>query len=278
MSVPFRTVFGVDFSGARLAGKTAWVAELGVRDRVVRSLASLEALAGDPSRERAHGWLVGKVLSSERALFGIDAPFGLPVELFREGAAWAEQLHEVARFPDAREMGRSYSKQALARFGVMHVRRETDKREKTPFDCYHYRIAYQTFHAMRDVLTPLARDAKTAVVPFQYARLAKATRVVVEACPSSTLLHVGAPRRGYKEPGGRDVSDARVAVRKRILSLVAPHAKLSRSQRATVLEDPGGDALDAVLAAVGALRGWMRADHVALARDPRVTREGWVFA
>ena len=43
--------------------------------------------------------------------------------------------------------------------GAKHIRRLTDIEERAPFDPYHYRIIYQTFHGMRDVLAPLTDAA-----------------------------------------------------------------------------------------------------------------------
>src|SRR3712207_9335349 len=91
----------------------------------------------------------------------------------------------------------------------MHIRRETDHLAKAPFDPYHYRIIYQTFHAMRDVAGPLSRVRETAVLPFQYRRLARAERVVVETCPSSTLKRLGPPHQKYKQPAGGPLTPPR---------------------------------------------------------------------
>ena len=43
------------------------------------------------------------------------------------------------------------------------------------------------------------------------------------------------------------------------------------------MRNGGGDALDAVLAAVGARHAWHAADHRAVARHPRYPREGMLF-
>jgi hypothetical protein len=51
---PFPHIFGVDFSGAKLAGQNTWIAHVelapGRRPRV-RDLQSLESLCGSPDRE-----------------------------------------------------------------------------------------------------------------------------------------------------------------------------------------------------------------------------------
>lgn len=52
-----------------------------------KGAASNEARAGRMRSRRAD-----LVLGSERALWGFDFPFGLPVELFPEGVGWREQF------------------------------------------------------------------------------------------------------------------------------------------------------------------------------------------
>ena len=51
---------------------------------------------------------------------------------------------------------------------------------------------------MRAVLGPLRRDKGTAILPFQYRRLRSASRVLVEACPASTLRLLGLPNQNRK--------------------------------------------------------------------------------
>jgi Protein of unknown function (DUF429) len=276
----FETVLGVDFSGARLAGKTAWMSEISVdRDRLtLRSLANLETRSKSAERGHVMRWLVGAIGDSKHALWGIDAPFGLPVELFGKRQNWRAQLDFVSTWKgDAITWGRHLAQRSLAEFGVMHVRRETDRVMRTPFDCYHYRIVHQTFHAMRDVLLPLTHQRTTAVIPFDYARLEGAERVVIEACPSSTLLRLGLPRRGYKQPEGGKITPDRRKVRKRILEELSRHVTLEASHVQVMVNDPGGDAMDSVLAAVGAFESFANTDHTTLANDRRAVREGWVF-
>jgi hypothetical protein len=148
---------------------------------------------------------------------------------------------------------------------------------KTPFDCYHYRIVYQMFHGMRDVLGPLMKTRGTAILPFQYRRLARARRVVVEACPGSTLKRWGVAHQRYKQPAGGPLTLMRRKTRRVILDAVARHVELDGSHRRLIMRDPGGDALDAVIAAAGAYQAWHSADHPAIARDPRHPREGYLY-
>ena len=111
----------------------------------------------------------------------------------RIGGRRADIEEERARFgQDASQFGRWLLGEAKKLGGKNHIRRQTDSEAKTPFDCYHYRIIYQTFHGMRDVLRPLSIDPTTCILPFQYDRLPTAERAVIEACPSTTLTSCSA--------------------------------------------------------------------------------------
>jgi hypothetical protein len=195
------------------------------------------------------------------------------------GEDWSEHLRFVSNWKgDAPEFGRWCIGQAKALKREMHIRRTTDTEVKTPFDCYHYRIVYQTFHGMRDVLAPLQGDATVAVLPFQYERLASAKRVVVEACPSSTLKRLALPFRNYKEPAASRISAGKRRTRLAILAGLEQFIAIDPASRKVLLSNPGGDALDAVIAAVGAHQSVTTADHDAIRRHPRYTREGFVYA
>src|SRR5439155_21169372 len=97
-------------------------------------------------------------------------------------------------------------------------RRLSDTETKTPFDCYHYRIIFQTFHGMRDILGPLRRDPATAVLPFHYRRLPAARRVLVESCPASVLQLPGRPPHNYKQPVPGPLGRKRLLTRPALLA------------------------------------------------------------
>src|ERR671936_97626 len=252
----FSTVYGVDFSGARLGGRTTWIARAALRGRGARrrlhllELTSLERLCGSAEREAALAHLVQLIRESRDALWAIDAPFGLPVEVLDEGMSWAEFLAFVRRWErDGYDLGLWALDRAKRRGGPMHIYRATDLAAKAPFDPYHYRIIYQTFHAMRDVVAPLTRVRETAVLPFQYRRLPTARRVLVEACPSSTLKRLGLPHQNYKQPSGGPLTATNRRTRRAILAGLKPFVEIAPAHRRRIARDPGGDALDAVIAA-----------------------------
>ena len=278
------SVYGVDFSGAERAGETTWVARLAPAGRAGRSLRLVELqrlsrLCGSAKRTEALAALVRMVAGSERALWAINFPFGFPVEVMAAGCRWAGQFDFLADWgEDAYGSGVECLRRGLALGGPGHIRRLTDREEQTPFDAYHYRIIYQTFYGMRDVLGPLRLLRRTAILPFHYRRLPRALRVVVEACPASTLKRLGLPHQNYKQPLGGRLSHKRRMTRRAILDGLAGLVRIGDAFRLRIMRDGGADALDAVLSGVGAGRCWREYDHAAVGRHPRYSREGRHYA
>lgn len=273
-------VFGVDFSGAKLAGLNIWIARLviGKGKPALASLDRLGTLAGSMERERALGHLVQMIRDSNNALWGIDFPFALPIELVDAGWGLSDQLEWVARHNGtAYTFGHECLDRARRVGDKLHLRRDTDKETKTPFDCYHYRIICQTFHGMRDVLRPLHHGSATAIVPFDALR-EDTRRAVVEACPGSTLKRWRAPHNNYKQPAGGPLEAKRIRNRKLILEQVRSRITISDAQIRVIQRNPGGDALDAVLAGIGVWESWRNTDFTSLACHPRYPREGRIFA
>jgi hypothetical protein len=281
--VVFETICGVDFSGAKQAGRNIWVARVERNGRRrpsyrLAELTCLERLCGTAERGLALAHLVERIATSDGALWALDFPFGLPVELMEAGAPWPRQLEFLGLWgDDAYAAGIECVRRARELGGPMHIRRLTDGEAKSPFDCYHYRIIYQTFFGMRDVLGPLSRLRDTAILPFQYGRLATARRALVEACPSSTLKRLGLPHQNYKQPQGGPLTLKRRRTRRALIEGLAHHVFLGDGHRRVMMRNAGGDALDAVVAAVGAGQAWRVADHAAIARHSRYPREGRLY-
>lgn len=247
------TVIGIDYSGAAQSGKTAWLAHCEVMaDKTLRLVAldPLERLAESPFRDDVNAYLVARMLAADKTLVGADFPFSLPLAL--DLGDWKSQLDHVADFQgDAKQYGRMLVKRTEnITGGQKHIRRQTDRDSATPFDCYHYRIIYQTFHGMRDVLRPLSIANAIRVIPFQDV-LPGTDVVVAEACPSSTLKRLGLPHQNYKQSGNRAPEEKHLVNRRRILSGIRGKIMVSQHRRGVILKNPGGDALDSVLAAVG---------------------------
>jgi hypothetical protein len=280
----FSVVFGVDFSGAKRAGRTTWIARLdpdtsgaGAPFTLV-ALDRLDRLAGTAERQPALARLVRLIAESSDALWALDFPFGLPLELFPPRSRWPRQLALVREYAeDDYGLGLECVRRARSLGARMHIRRQTDVDARAPFDPYHYRIIYQTFYGMHDVLAPFWRDPGTAVLPFQYQGLHVADRALVEACPASTLKRLGLPHQNYKQPAGGPLTRRRRLTRRVILDGIAARTNIDARARRVMMRDPGGDAIDAVLAALGAAQAFATVDHSAIARHRRYPREGHLY-
>ena len=128
----FGTVFGVDFSGAKRAGRNTWLARLeptgwiSPAHRLV-GLSSLERLAGTDERGPSLAHLVERVARSEDALWALDFPFGLPVEVLDPGSTWPGQFALLRAWgDDAYGLGLECVRRAQALGGPNHIRRLTD--------------------------------------------------------------------------------------------------------------------------------------------------------
>jgi hypothetical protein len=201
------------------------------------------------------------------------------LEVLPPAATWRAPHRLVREWAhDGYGMGVECVRRAVAAGHPMHVRRLTDAEARAPFDPYHYRIIWQTFHGLRDVLLPLLGDAETAVLPFQHRRLtAGARRALVETCPASTLRRWGLPHRLYKRPEGGALGRRRAAVRRAIVASLGARVAMAAADVRRLMRDPGGDALDAVIAGAGAWEAVRAKDHAALARHPRYGREGHLY-
>ncbi|MEL6896482.1 MAG: DUF429 domain-containing protein, partial [Planctomycetota bacterium] len=247
-------------------------------------LAPLERAAGDARRDTVMRWLVSQITAPESGpvLWAMDFPFSFPTDLGL--GSWDEQLRWIAdsenpNVSDAKTCGRYLVDRCRERSGTGHVKRETDRISKTPFDSHHYRIIYQTFHGMRDVLGPLRQKSPgVCVLPFDYQRLNNQTRVVVvESCPSSTLKRFGLPHHRYKSSGGKTPTPQHRQTRQTILRHVTQHVSFSQHRRGVMMKNPGGDALDAVLAGYGAWSAMHAVDHRSIQKGP-MHSEGYVYA
>lgn len=293
-----RRVFGVDFSAALDAGSHIWLCRGhpgadGVR---IESVDPIDVLPGGATdRDEALRALVQKIVESPRSAWGFDFSFGLPLPVATsfglDGAAPALSalLEAVAGCADAEE----FRQRCVDVADGAELRRRTDDEAATPFSPYNLRIFKQTFHGMTNVLRPLRGRGEIAVLPFD--RLPEATGsaakrlpfhhaasgraphiYLLEVCPASVLTALQFPSQGYKG-AGEENRQRRQELLLRLVDdgLVRP---AGRDLRNRIIGNENGDALDAVLAAVGAWRGYRGVDHTALRADPVYAAEGFVYA
>ena len=263
-----RRVIGVDFSGARQAGDHIWIAtgtQTGGRLSLESCRPARELPGGGRDRQSALAALRTFLASERRAAAGLDFPFSLPAPLIQE-TRWEDFLRAFpGRYADAETLRAACRVAAEGR----ELKRRTDRAAKVPFSAYNLRLYRQTHAGIAELLLPLVESDAARVVPMQAPASGKA--LLAEICPASLLKRLDV-YRSYKGRGGtlRDVRRALLKTLKDNGLVNEPDKSLA--QRA--IEDPGGDALDAVLAAVAAAN-LPRLRHAA--RDPVERIEGRVY-
>ena len=256
-----RTIYGVDFSGARLAGEKIWLARAQIREGglVVEQLWRADELPDSGiGRDQALAALMRTLGEAGEAVAGLDFPFALAAQSLGE-LDYAQFLAATADFPDADAF----------RAAFPDARRETDILAKTPFSPLNLRLYRQTFHGMRDVLRPLA-ERGARVLPMMSADTHALW--LIEICPASTLKK----ERLYLSYKGK--SEAQRANREIILREIKARfgVETSDAMDERMLNDTEGDALDAVLAALGTARALRNLESL-LPRNEVEQREGRVY-
>ena len=264
-----RIVYGIDFSGARDAGRRIWVAcgiIEGVELFVTECFRAKDLSGSGEDRERSHRALRGFINKQKNSIFGMDFPFGLPKTLVKEGS-WEEW---VLAFQDRYTSPEQFRGSCTSTSGGKELKRLTDVERKTPFSPYNLRLYRQTFFGIKDVLGPLIRDSAVSILPMQKPVSGKAW--VIEVCPASTLKkeRLSSP---YKGGGGKKRS-----AREKILRCMQNTGilKIQKSAlRSTIIDDRGGDALDSVIAAFAAFRALR--GGLTFEKNSPYALEGWVY-
>lgn len=241
-----RRVIGVDFSGARQAGDHIWIA-VGTQVRGCLMLEDCFPARELPGGERDRGPALAALRTflagEKRAAAGLDFPFSLPMPLIEE-TRWEAFLRAFPRrFPDAETLRETCRSSA----GGREFKRRTDIAARVPFSAYNLRLYRQTYAGIAEVLLPLVESDVARVVPMQAPRPGKV--LLAETCPASLLkrLDLYAP---YKGRGGT-LRDARNFLIKNFKKNDLLNLS-DKSLEEKIIEDRGGDALDAMLAAVAA--------------------------
>ncbi len=241
-----RRLYGVDFSGAAQAGTAIWIAggrTSGGRVHIESCTRGDHLPGSGAARETCLAALAHFIAGERAAVFGCDFPFALPGGLMTADD-WTQY---VLRFPRRYADADSFRADCRSRTGGKEPKRATDVAARTPWAAFNLKLYRQTYHGLAGLLHPLVRAGTAAVLPMQAPAAGKPW--LVETCPASILKREGlyAP---YKK-------DAPRAARQCIVEGLIERGRLAPLPRAihrTVLENAGGDALDSVIAAIGAHR------------------------
>lgn len=264
---------GIDFSGARDAGRKCFIAEIDreangacclisiraghrqVGSEVLRDvfLESLVEWLGQRSDAYAEDVAAGQDTRGYLVV-GLDFPFGVLREMM-DGLAWFAWAKSFAmRYEDADDFQKDYHQRGLAsQAGMKEPRRVCDAYAKTPFAPANRWMYKQTYHGIRDLLVPLASRG-ASVAPMM--SIDKKTRLVLlETCPASSLKwlgdQIGQQNLATHYKGNEPV---RRKNRSRLIDLLRERCglRLTTRQRRQLIDQTGGDALDAVICAMAA--------------------------
>ena len=242
-----RRVFGVDFSGARSAGDSIWIAsgETGDGTFVIDECVPARELPDSAApREECYRALTTFVEDRPDAIFGFDFPFGLPEDITAH-RNWASFVREFADTYDSPDHFHEVCKARGAKLpgdGVEYYR-ETETDADVPWCSYQWRIRFQTYHGIGGFLAGFVEEESARILPMQPP--ASDIPWVIEVCPSSTLKYHDLPRQGYKETGA--ASEQRRA--QIVEGLERDSLQLTDDVREMAIQDADGDALDSVIAA-----------------------------
>lgn len=243
-----RHVHGVDFSGAKDAGKRIWIASGEVRDGRLQIQDCLPArcLPGSGTdRERCLAALRQFVEKQKASVIGMDFPFGLPRELVKN-VSWEGFVRSFARsYPDPE----AFRSACLTAARGRELKRITDIESQAPMSPYNLRLYRQTYYGIAQVLAPLVRRGSACVLPMQKAMPGKPW--ILQVCPASTLKRLGL-YISYKGSTAK-LRAARAHILKRFEELGITYAK-AEPLRSNILSNGGGDALDSVIGAFAMFR------------------------
>ena len=244
-------VYGVDFSGAKDAGKKIWIAQTVPRGQGIMVEAcspSTELLECKAERGEVLSALREFIADAGNAAFGCDFPFSLPKDLIAD-ESWAEFLeHFPQRYRSEAEFRESCTDAALRVGGRKELKRRTDIEAAAPFSPYNLRIYRQTYYGIKDLLGPLVSENLVNVPPLH--DFGEDVPWLLEVCPASTLKASGL-YGSYKDARGS------IEAREFILSALEDSGRVTfadQALRRRVLADSKGDALDSVVAAEAAFR------------------------
>jgi hypothetical protein len=259
-------VLGIDFSGAQDAGRKIWIAEGRRTDAALEiedCRPALELHGGSRLPEIAIAALARHIVADPNTIAGCDFPFSLPINLVgaKDWRSFAIGFRQ--RFVDPL----SFHDLCHRATGGTETKRRTDREDKTPFNSFNLRLYRQTWWGIGHLLAPLVAEDSVRVWPQMTRADGKPT--IVEVCAACSLIRLDC----YPSYKGRTKKHRNA--RKHILDLLIARGFLAapkRPLRSTLLDNQGGDALDAVIGAIAVNRSNLNAE-----RDRIDRLEGRVF-
>ena len=268
-----RVAIGVDFSGGRNASKKIWIAETEwANERELRLCRLVNDLTFDDLQK--------EIVRERPADILLDFPFGLAEQTctnlgIAESSTYLKIWEKVGGYENA-EMFRVSAKAGETGQGSERShKRSVDREKKTPFAPINLRMFRQTYFGQAKVLLPAKQTGcNSRFLPWDKFDDVDNLPRVGEGCPASMLKALGWPSGGYKGTG--PISEGK---RSSLLCDLEGIVQLTMSipDKNQIIADTEGDALDALLLAVGAAH--LQADELEAGRQSSGTHqtEGFVY-
>ncbi|TGC11056.1 hypothetical protein [Methanolobus halotolerans] len=263
-------IYGVDFSGSKIACNKIWISEAVVQNGILRIISCypVRDIVPDNKKDRDSCLLALRSLisSSKDSVFGMDFPFSLPGELMFADD-WKSFILEFAERYTSPEHFRNEMKASMQN---RELKRLTDTEVKAPFCVYNLRLYRQTFFGIRDVLLPLLKENSACMIPMHGPTGNKPW--LIEICPASTLkkeeLYIPYKGKSLREKQAREYILEEIQ-KKGIVTTPAI--------RDLAVNDHEGDALDSMIAAFAASKA-VPGLEMTLNKLPDIYRlEGYTF-
>ncbi|WP_292468611.1 hypothetical protein [Methanolobus sp.] len=265
-----RKIYGVDFSGAKDAGRKIWISE-GVAER-----GKLILLKCYPAYDLVPGKLKGRdvclsalrelIISNKNSVFGMDFPFSLPQQLM-SGKDW---YSFVSDFPHEYHSADEFRRAMQIAGGNTELKRLTDVEVKAPFSIYNLWVYKQTYYGIRDVVHPLVTSKKVCALPIQEPQEDKPW--LMEICPASTLksedLYITYKGKSEKEKNTREYI---------LDEMLHKGITVTDEIRKKIIDNKDGDGLDSFIAAYATFRSVRILDDVIGKLPDIYLREGYTF-
>jgi hypothetical protein len=263
-------VYGVDFSGAKDAGRRIWIASGTMVEEtlLIEMCRPAQDLPGSSKEREQALWALRELIVSEnRSAVGLDFPFGLPQKLV-DHDHWEPF---VLAFPRDYPSPEAFRKACREAADGREVRRLTDEDARTPFSPYNIRLYRQTYYGIRHLLHPLVLNNQACVLPMQ--EPAEDRPWLLEICPASTLKARGL----YRPYKGKE--DRHHIARQHILGALERQRITIQEEelRSVIVHDAGGDALDSVIAALATFEALRTPLPAGVKEDEVYAVEGYVY-
>jgi len=262
--------WGIDWSGAKLAGNKVWRAEL---DPTTKSILDVSRPWADKSASDVVDGVVAWLADLGDAWVALDFPFGMASDdqASLVGSASADPRERGQRVAERYATIGDFILTASQQRLIGRHRRATDQDtdQRAPFAPLLYQLIYQTYWGHR--LLARLPEGGVAVLPWDHDAPHARVRVI-EACPAMLLRAVGESNQRYKLKKGTEA--------RRQALLEAVMTKTGWTCRPGIVEkaarDVEGDVLDAILCGLAAWRA-SAANHAAILSRPNRPEEGHIY-